>query len=177
MERIEISGKTWELIKRSAEPYVDKTPDDTLRRVLQSYLAVGEEKTMENSAKSKGSDLLGGPSMVSGPERRAPRERGARVMLDGENIVAVSVHDLYEQALKMLVKKHRAKLKSILPFATSSDRFLVAEAPKHPSGRSFVVPAEYDGFFMESHKDYKNALAHLGQLADRIGIKCEYLGR
>lgn len=178
MEAIEVSQETWELLLRCAEPYVDKVPDDTLRRVLQSYLAFRGEKLMENTVRSKQSHIATQASMTGDPQRRAPRERGARIMLDGEAIVAVSVSDLYEQALKVLVKKHRDKLKGILPFGTSSNRYLIAEEPRHPSGKSFVVPVEHEGFYMEAHKDYKNAVAHLRRLAEeKIGVSFDYLGR
>jgi hypothetical protein len=178
VQKIGISAKTWELLRRSAEPYVDKTPDETLRRVLQSYLAVKEEKTMEHtvSTKEPHTDATKQPNTPNDAGKRAPRERGARVMLDGEVIVAGTVPDLFEQALKILVKKHRAKLEKLVPIKTSSARFLLAKAPKHPSGRSFVVPVEYDGFFMESHKSYEGAVASLQKLANQIGIPFKYLG-
>ena len=91
-------------------------------------------------------------------------------------MTATSVADLYGQVLRLLVKKHRPEMKSLTPIRTSSARFLLADKPVHPNGNAFVREVGYDGFFLESHKDYKNALAHLEKLAKRVGEPLEYLG-
>ena len=59
---------------------------------------------------------------------------------------------------------------------TSGERFLIALKPVHPSGKPFVVQVEYRGFYMEAHKDYKNAIAHLRILCNRLGLSLNYLG-
>jgi hypothetical protein len=95
--------------------------------------------------------------------------------LEGKRHDAVSVRDAYEQLLKVLADKHEAQLREALPFRTSSERFLVAQKPVHPSGNQFVVPVKYRGYYMEAHKDYKNAMAHALQLAERVGVKLRFI--
>jgi hypothetical protein len=170
LHQVELSEETWVLLKRCAEPFVDKDPEDTVRRALEVY-----ERTAGNGAKPATPESTGPTGRRRDPARRAPRERGVALELDGLRIDAVSVRDMYEQALKMLVENHEARLKALLPFRTSRQRFLVAEKPIHPSGNGFVIPVRYRGYSMEAHKDYKNAIAHLRQLADRIGVTVRYL--
>jgi len=76
--------------------------------------------------------------------------------------VSVSVPDLHEQALKFLVGSRRADLDRLLPLKTSRERYLLADKPVR-------------GYYMEAHKDYKNAVAHLSSLVKKSGIELKYL--
>lgn len=109
------------------------------------------------------------------PFSRVPRERGTIVQIGDKKIDAVSVRALYAQALELFVERHSSKLKSVVPLKTSGQRYLIALKPVHPSGKPFVKPVEFRGFYMESHKDYKNGIAHLRILCSRLGLLFKYL--
>jgi len=99
------------------------------------------------------------------------------VVINGNTINAETVWDLYEQTLKLLSDRgYLDRLEPHIPFKTSAKRYLIAKEPKHPSGRDFVVPIQYRGFYMESHKDYKTAINHLGQLLSKCGLAIRYMG-
>ena len=104
--------------------------------------------------------------------QRGAREKGAIVKIDGILIKAKSVGDMYSQALKHLVSSGLIK-KISLPYATSSKRNLLSDKPEHPTGNSFVIPIKHENYFMEAHKDYKNAIAHLKNMLDESGIPFE----
>ena len=70
----------------------------------------------------------------------------------------------------------KVDLDRLLPFATSRERYLAATKPIHPTGNPFVVPVKYHGYYMEAHKDYKNAISHLGSLVAKLGLELKYLG-
>jgi hypothetical protein len=162
--QIRISEDTMNRLKACARPFEDKDPEDVIRRLLN------EHKVASGHAPSL--DIL---QSARTPISRVPRERGAVVQIGGHQIPAVSVRDLYEQALKFLVGNHRGDLDRLLPFKTSHERYLLADKPIHPSGNPFVVPVEYRGYHMEAHKDYKNAVAHLALLVEKVGLKLRYL--
>lgn len=164
--QIRVSQDTMSRLKACAEPFVDKDPEDVVRRLLDEH-----DNLSRMRAPSPGPRYQSGrPSIY-----RVPRERGTVVQIGGHQIQAVSVRDLYEQALKFLVGSHRVELDRLLPFKTSQERYLLADKPIHPSGNPFVVPVEYHGYCMEAHKDYKNAVAHLGSLVEKLGLKLKYL--
>ena len=105
----------------------------------------------------------------TGRFHRNARERGISVLVDNLRIDAVSVRDLFEKVLRWLVDGGKIKkVESALPYRTSSQRYLIANKPIHPSGNEFVVPVTYKGYSMEAHKNYENALSGLNQLA-RLG--------
>lgn len=162
-----VSDETLARLKSLAEPFVDREPEDVIRRLLDQ---LGEHGSINNAASNVGHNR--GPSSDS----RAPRERGARVKIGEETIEAVSVRDLYEQALRFFVENYKSKLQTILPLRTSRQRYLIARDPVHPGGNAFVVPVEVRGFHMEAHKDWKNGIEHLRALAGRLGVEIVYLG-
>ena len=94
----------------------------------------------------------------------------------GRQLQATSVRHLYEEVLKILVEKYRVELDRLLPFSTSRERYLVASKPINPTANSFVVPVKYHGYYMEAHKDYKNASSHLAPLVAKPGLEHRYLG-
>ena len=172
--QITVSNEVFNRLKNLAEPFVDREPEDVIRRLLDR----NEPALRNGRAQGKLDDQVAAPVPPHGlsPISRVPRERGATVQIGDRRINAVSVRALYEEALKLLVDKHASQLKSILPVKTSSERFLIALKPVHPSGNPFVVPVEFRGFYMEAHKDYKNAIAHLKVLCSRVGLTLTYLG-
>ena len=167
---IHVSEDTMSRLKSCAEPFIDKEPEDVIRRLLDTY----EKPNGRGSRSANPSRQTQDPTIS-----RVPRERGVVVELDGHRIAAVSVRDLYGQALRVLVDNRREILDKVLPFKTSDERYLLAKKPIHPSGNPFVMPAPhngYHGYYMESHKDYKNATAHLQLLARKLDLKFLYIG-
>jgi hypothetical protein len=84
-----------------------------------------------------------------------------KVEIAGQIFAAPSVSRLYYDVLKFLCDTNQIT-KMTIPFETSSKRYLIAKEPHHQGGNEFKVPIEYKGYYMEAHKDYKNALNHLG---------------
>jgi len=176
---IHLSEETMERLKAYAEPFVDRKPEDVIRRLL-------DQREEADSGRTKGDiitrlrDKYGLSSTRHNPTiYRVPRERGATVRIEGHEIAASSVRDLLDQALAFLVDKHRARLDEVLPFRTSSERYLVAKQAVHPNGNAFFVPTPhngYRGYYMEAHKDYKNAIRHLRLLVQKLGLKFDYVG-
>lgn len=121
-------------------------------------------------------------SIVNGERKpvRKPRSRhhesqkqqSATVLVGAHAIIhAESVRELYERLLEYLLNNGYAPLmKSHMPYRTSSQRYLVSSTPVHPSGRPFWNQVERDGFFLEAHKDYKNAISHMQGFAARLGL-------
>lgn len=107
---------------------------------------------------------------------RPPRARGVTIRLDGHTIQAVSVSDMYKQALRYIVERvPETKLRAIVPLSTSRKRHLFASSPKHPTGEQFVVAVRHGNYVMEAHKDYKNAFRHLAKLTTKLGLPLEYV--
>ena len=142
------------------------------------------ERCMENtsasglsSVRSDVSPATGGVSGVVNVRTREPRQRGATVEILGQRLVASSVGDLYEQAIRLLVDGgHMERLRTYVPFPSSPRRYLIAKAPTHQRGNRFVVPIDYAGLYMEAHKDYRTALKDLGRFLGKVGIGLTYLG-
>ena len=171
--QITVSNELFVRLKTLAEPFVDRDPEDVIRRALDQYeRALSNSRAQIKSGGQVGAPLAGGLSPIS----RVPRERGTSVQIGDHKINAVSVRALYEEALRLFVEHYASQLKSVVPLKTSGERFLVALKPLHPSGKPFVVPVEFHGFYMEAHKDYKNAIAHLQTLCNRLGLTLKYLG-
>lgn len=170
--QITVSDEVFERLKRLAEPFVDREPEDVLRRLLDrnESVSTGEDARDKSDARLPAS-LRESVSLTW----RVPRERGTTVQIGDTKIDAVSVRALYGQALKLFVERHSSKLKAVVPLKTSGQRCLIALKPIHPSGKPFVKPVEFGGFYMESHKDYKNGIAHLRILCSRLGLPLKYL--
>jgi len=177
MREVTLPDDVFARLEALTVPLVPTVPD-VIGRLLDHY-----ERTASRSrttalpasppARSQAMPVLHERSLTG----RTPRERGATIEIEDQRIQAVSVRDMYEQAMRYIVDKGHAKqLKQLVPMRTSSQRYLIAERPTHPNGNDFVVPARYGGYFMESHKDYRNAVKHLAQLTDKLGLKLRYLG-
>ena len=176
MPHIHLSDEALNRLKALAEPFVDREPEDVIRRLLDKNDRETRSLTPFTSIGGPLTDMASTNTMERSTESRVPRERGTEVEIGKQRIRAVSVSDLYKQALRFLVENHEAQLTQLLPFETSRERYLVADKPVHPSGRQFFVPVEYHGYYMEAHKDYRNAIEHLGKLAKRLGLSFTYLG-
>jgi predicted type IV restriction endonuclease len=103
--------------------------------------------------------------------KRSSRKRGIIVTISGKDFKAKTVADLYSQVLEYLYKNgFLEKLKSYIPYATSRQRFLISTEPVHPKGNQFVIPVEYKGYYMETHKSYSNAIKSLSDFLGLIGM-------
>ena len=174
--QISVSDETLRRLKSLAEPFVDREPEDVIRRLLDQ---IGKGQQIgDNIESAKRGPNTGQTSSLESrsPNSRVPRERGARVQIGNNSIDAVSVRDLYEQALRFFVEHHKLQLQSVVPFRTSRERYLVAREPIHPGGNPFVVPVNFGDFHMEAHKDYRNAIQHLRALTERMGLTLTYFG-
>lgn len=166
--KISIPEDLYARLEALAQPFVDTEPADVIRRLLDACPTTPK----------------GGAQQLSGPivrERhvstRNPRERGAKVELDGQVIAVDSVRDLYEQVLRQITRNGGLeRLKLLLPIKTSSKRYLIAEKPVHPNGNHFVVPVEHRGVYMEAHKGYQTALTQLSYFLSKCGHTLRYLG-
>ena len=177
MHELTLSDGLFVRLQRLAVPLVD-TPADVIERLVSHY-----EKTKFEKSKT---DAGPGPSTASKESpfareakitERVPRERGVTIEIDGHVIRAISVKEMYHETLKYLLDgEHSKRLKDLMPFSTSSLRYLIADRPVHPSGNEFVVPVKYGGYFMEAHKSYKTGIEHLSQFVAKIGLKLKYIG-
>ena len=170
--QITVSEEVFARLSRLARPFVDRAPEDVIRRLLDQNEPANGKATRSLDGETSAAVSHGNRSTAS----RVPRERGATVQIGDYKIDAVSVRALYEEALKFLVAKYSSKLRSIVPLKTSSERYLIADRAVHPTGNPFVIPVEYRCFCMEAHKDFKNAIAHLQMLCNRLGLSLKYLG-
>lgn len=146
-------------------------PADVIRRLLDSLTA--NERSVKPATTTQGIFMQTDEALLGARPRR---KRGARVELGGEVIEVDSVRDLYEKALRLVVKGgKRDAVRALLPYKTSSQRYLIAEKPKHPNGKSFVVPVEHGGLYMEAHKSYRIAVRQLTDFLSRVGLPFRYL--
>lgn len=171
---IQLSDATFAKLGVLAIPFVDTTPEDVIKRLIEQYEANGASisgMTTESLSSSQSMHL------ANSPENRTPRERGATVKINGEVIHAVTVPDLYEQVLKLLFKKgYIDRLNALIPFKTSKKRYLIANEPVHPNGNDFSIPVEYKGYFMEAHKSYMTAIRALEKFLSKGGLSVIYMG-
>lgn len=187
MPTIELPDDVYAKLEQLARPFVDHEPADVIRRLVDASSAehAGEHDT-ESAFRSRRvlrADELPAVSETLSPrssadvEARTPRERGGVFMLAGERIEADSVRHLYEQALEYIDRAGLwNRLEALVPYKTSSKRYLVAESPVHPNGRDFFVPVQYRGLYMETHKNYVTGTKQLRQLLEKCGIRLEYGG-
>jgi hypothetical protein len=172
--QIRISDETMARLKACAEPFTDKEPEDVIRRLLDEQGRNGRAKQTDRKGGLEMEDRM--IPLGFSTKSRVPRERGATVEIGGRQIQAATVADLYKQVLVFLVDRHQDKLAELLPFKTSAQRYLVASKPQHPRGNPFVIPVKHHDYCMEAHKDYKNAIEHLGKLASRMKLPFRYVG-
>lgn len=177
MREVTLSDDLFARLEALTVPLVPTVPD-VIGRLLDHYeRTASKSRTAVPAASAPARSQVTPVLHERSTTGRSPRERGATIEIEDHQIRAVSVRDMYEQAMRYIVDKgHSKRLKPLVPLRTSSQRYLIAERPTHPNGNDFVVPARYGGYFMESHKDYRNAVKHLAQLTDKLGLKLRYLG-
>jgi hypothetical protein len=177
MRELTLPDTLFARLQKFAVPLVD-TPADVIERLLTHYEKTKPEKSrpdggIETSTGAKESLFLREARITE----RAPRERGVTIEIDGHVIRAISVKELYKEVLKYLLDSgHSKRLRELVPFSTSSLRYLIADKPIHPNEKEFVVPVKHGGYYMEAHKDYKNGIKHLSQFVTKVGLKLKYLG-
>ena len=164
MPQITISKQTMASLEANAETFVDREPGDVIDEALDAY---------EQLVQTAGSGSV--PTKSADPIRRSPRERGCQVILDGKNIDAYSVKDLYQQAFNYFLQHYPEELNGLVPHPTSGKRYLVARTSIHPSGRPFFSPVSAGGYFTEAHKNYEDAIQHLNKFCERLGVTMKYV--
>lgn len=91
--------------------------------------------------------------------------------IGGKEIHANAVSDLYAQVIKILVDNgYISTLESIIPFATSPKRYLIAKQPYHQNGSPFRVPVSYRNYYLEAHKSRINGLNHIKKFLHLGGL-------
>lgn len=170
---IEVTERVRIRVRELAGPLFSDS--DVIERLLNGAPVATSAPRVSGATMS--ANLAGSPELRHrGLESRNPRERGAVVKLAGRTINAASVRDLFHQVLRLLVDEGLiAKIDPLLPVRTSAQRYLIARKPQHPTGNPFVAAASYKGYHMESHKNYRNAVGQLAQLAAKVGISFEYV--
>lgn len=107
--------------------------------------------------------------------KTSSRQKGASITIGDKNITAGTVGDLYLQSLKFLCdNQYISKIENKIPFATSSVRYLIAHEPIHQRGNKFRIPIEYNGYYMEAHKNYESALKQLEDFVKECGLTMKY---
>lgn len=160
MRTINLPDELYERLERLARPFMDKEPADVIQHLLDQ---LGNEDRRE---------MIAPPSV----DRRFPRERGIRIAIDGRIIEANSVREMYERSLIHLQSTPAWEvIVRRIPYATSSNRFLIANSSTHPNGKNFVIPVERDGFYMEAHKDYNTAVRQLSAFLAKCGVRLQVL--
>jgi hypothetical protein len=177
---VRISETSFQRLQKLAVPLED-TPSSVIERLLDFYDSQSKPNAYQtepppthtrvprmDGVKSQNKDR----SLLNRP----PRSPGAIVEIGGKRFNADSLADLYSQVLRFLDENGQLdKLKPYLPIATSKKRYLIAAQPLHPNGKGFVRPVEHRGYFMESHKDYKNGIPILRRILDRFGLSVLYV--
>ncbi len=177
MHEVTLSEGLFVRLQSLAVPLVD-TPADVIERLVSHYEKSGAETSKGErgvgaSTGSKPSSLVREAKIAE----RIPRERGVTIEIDGHVIRAISVKEMYQETLRYLLDNgHSKRVKDLVPFSTSSLRYLIADRPIHPNGNEFFVPVKCGGYFMEAHKSYKTGIEHLSQFIAKMGLRLKYLG-
>lgn len=148
---------------------------EVVRRLLESLenADASDESASTTGARTASAAADSGGRYLPG---RAPRERGAKIRVGSEVFRVDSVRDMFETVLRFLTKSGNSDtLRSVLPFKTSSQRYLIAAKPVHPNGNPFFVPVHYGSLYMEAHKLYKSAVADLQDFLDQLKIPFQYI--
>jgi len=157
-----------EILADKVESICGHIPD--LESLSDFLLNVGKA-SFEKSSEKKISSRPIQKNMNSKISISSIRKKGVTISIGAESISAETVGDLYSQALKYLVdNKYIENVENQIPFATSSRRFLISKEPIHQRGNGFRSPIDYNGYFMESHKNYEQALKQLAEFVKECGL-------
>lgn len=102
------------------------------------------------------------------PIKKSPTFVNLSIKVNNTTIKGESVPQFFTSGIEYIVSKN-LPIDEILPFRTSAVRFLIARRPIHPRGNDFVNPVEYSGYFMEAHKNRKEAKRNLILLFSKLG--------
>lgn len=176
MPEVTLPNDLFARLKALSSPLVPTLPG-VITILLEHFERTASKLSSEVSAKSElGASRTGPPLRDHSLSSRAPRERGTTIEIKGHEIHAVSVRDLCEQWLRFVVEAGLSKsLKELVPFRTSSQRYLIAERPIHPNENPFVIPVSHGRFFIEAHKSYATAIKDLSRVSEKLGLPLKYI--
>lgn len=100
------------------------------------------------------------------PDRQ--KREPIRFYINEKTFEAKNIPEMYKKALEYLVDARLLEEVS-LPIKTGEKRYILAKEPIHPTGKSFLSPVEYKGFFMEAHNNRTSAIAQLRKLIESVG--------
>lgn len=164
VKTITLSDEVYARLETLAKPFEDREPEDVIRRLLDGG-------SMKEMPEPRGVSTTTGAPIV-----RAPRERGAVVELNGQEISATTVPDLCTKVMEFIYSKGLwDDFENLAPYTTSTKRYLFAKSPKHPQGNDFFVPLQYRNIYMEAHKNYETTIKQLGRLLSQLGITFKYV--
>ncbi len=110
------------------------------------------------------------------PARSNGRRRNATIRIDGNTFKVQSVRELCKLILKYLCDhNHIEILGKRLPYAISSRRYLLATEPIHPRGNRFIKPVEHNGYYIEGHSSYGNAIKNIRKFLKTINLSLDDL--
>jgi ADP-ribosylglycohydrolase/Flp pilus assembly protein TadD/protein-tyrosine phosphatase/DNA-binding Xre family transcriptional regulator len=106
---------------------------------------------------------------TSNPKKNATKKRKLiEFYIDDQNFQAKNIPEMYQKALEYLVDATLLDDVS-LPVATGEKRYILAKEPVHPTGKPFLAPVTYEGFFMEAHNNRTAATSQLKRLIESLG--------
>jgi hypothetical protein len=153
-----------EMFAERVESFCGYRPEpELIANFFKDKLAIEKEPTKPTYAKPLEKDNK--PDV----EDRSAYSGNIKVDIGGRIFTASSVSKFYYDVLKYLCDTNRIT-KMNIPFETSAKRYLIAKEPYHQRGNEFRIPVEYNGYYIEAHKDHRNALNHLGDFLGRNGI-------
>lgn len=164
---ISIADDLYQRLASLARPFLDKEPADVIRRLVDQEAGENDKGAQHGPVPDLPSDLV----------RRAPRERGVVVDLDGTTIRADTVPDLCAQVMEYMFQNgHWDKVMRLAPYKTSAQRYLFSKTPKHPNGNKFFVSIQCHGLHVETHKNYRTSVTQLARFASKCGVSLTYKG-
>jgi len=108
----------------------------------------------------------------STPSTNIQVQKGTTITIDGRTIIGNTVKEIYLQALMYLYDKgYIDSVQNQIPYPTSNRRYLIAKSPIHQRGNSFRAPIEYNNYYMETHKNYTQAIKQLEDFVVICGLK------
>ncbi|MCQ4089431.1 PD-(D/E)XK nuclease family protein [Exiguobacterium sp. LL15] len=94
------------------------------------------------------------------------------LLFNNNKIEGNSIPELYVSSLEYFVE-HKYDIDSILPYETSSKRYLISKDSVHPSKKDFTTPVKYKEYYMEAHKSREQGIKDIAKLAKLLEIQVE----
>jgi NAD-dependent SIR2 family protein deacetylase/tetratricopeptide (TPR) repeat protein/protein-tyrosine phosphatase len=101
------------------------------------------------------------------------KRKSIEFYINDKSFEAKNIPEMYKMALEYLVD-NRLLEQVTLPVATGEKRYILAREPIHPTGKPFLAPVEYRGYFMEAHNNRTAAIAQLKRLLDSVQVDFEF---